>query len=129
METEQKLGVLPYGSYRALVDRPNDFDGGLDLMLPISTHLTSNVTLNPDFSQLESDPTQINISSDRELFLPERRPFFREGAELFELPLDLFYTRRVQEIDVGAKLIRMIRVMIRSTAAAPPMVRTGLAFP
>ena len=103
VKTEQKLGILPYGSYRAFVDRPNDLDGGLDLILPISTHLTSNVTLNPDFSQLESDPTQINISSDRELFLPERRPFFREGAELFELPLDLFYTRRVQEIDVGAK--------------------------
>ena len=103
VETERKLGILPYGSYRALVDRPNDLDGGLDLMLPISTHLTSNVTLNPDFSQLESDPTQINISSDRELFLPERRPFFREGAELFELPLNLFYTRRVQEIDVGVK--------------------------
>ena len=103
VKTEQKFGVLPYGSYRALVNRPNDLDGGVDLILPISTHLTSNVTLNPDFSQLESDPTQINISSDRELFLPERRPFFREGAELFELPLDLFYTRRVQEIDVGAK--------------------------
>ena len=103
VKTEPKIGILPYGSYRALVDRPNDLDGGLDLILPISTHLTSNVTLNPDFSQLESDPTQINVSSDRELFLPEHRPFFREGAELFELPLDLFYTRRVQEIDVGAK--------------------------
>ena len=103
VKAEQKLGILPYGSYRALVNRPNDLDGGVDLILPISTHLTSNVTLNPDFSQLESDPTQINISSDRELFLPERRPFFKEGAELFELPLDLFYTRRVQEIDLGAK--------------------------
>ncbi len=103
VKTERKLGILPYGSYRALVNRPNDLDGGVDLILPISTHLTSNVTLNPDFSQLESDPTQINISSDRELFLPERRPFFREGAELFELPLNLFYTRRVQEIDFGAK--------------------------
>ena len=103
VKTERKLGILPYGSYRALVNRPNDLDGGIDLILPISTHLTSNVTLNPDFSQLESDPTQINISSDRELFLPERRPFFREGAELFGLPLDLFYTRRVQEIDLGAK--------------------------
>ena len=103
IKTEQKLGILPYGSYRAIENRPNDLDGGLDLILPISTHLTSNVTFNPDFSQLESDPTQINISSDRELSLPERRPFFREGAELFELPLNLFYTRRVQEIDFGAK--------------------------
>ena len=103
VKTARKIGILPYGSYRAIVNRSNDLDGGVDFILPISTHLTSNVTLNPDFSQLESDPTQINISSDRELFLPERRPFFREGAELFELPLDLFYTRRVQEIDLGAK--------------------------
>ena len=103
IKTEQKLGILPYGSYRAIENRPNDLDGGLDLILPISTRLTSNVTFNPDFSQLESDPTQINIASDRELSLPERRPFFREGAELFDLPLNLFYTRRVQEIDFGAK--------------------------
>ena len=103
IKTENTLGILPYSSYRAFANRSNDLDGGLDLILPISTHLTSNMTLNPDFSQLESDPTQINIASDRELFLPERRPFFREGAELFELPLNLFYTRRVQEIDFGAK--------------------------
>ena len=103
IKTEQKIGILPYGSYRAIANRSNDLAGGVDLMLPLSTHLTSNVTLNPDFSQLESDPTQINISSDRELFLPERRPFFKEGADLFQLPLDLFYTRRVQEIDLGAK--------------------------
>ena len=103
IKTEQQLGILPYGTYRAIENRSNTFDGGLDFILPISTHLTSNMTFNPDFSQLESDPTQINISSDRELFLPERRPFFREGAELFELPLNLFYTRRVQEIDFGAK--------------------------
>ena len=104
IKTENTLGILPYSSYRAFANRSNDLDGGLDLILPISTHLTSNMTLNPDFSQLESDPTQINIASDRELFLPERRPFFREGAELFELPLNLFYTRRVQEIDFGAKM-------------------------
>ena len=65
--------------------------------------MTSNITVNPDFSQLESDPTQINVSDDRELSLPERRPFFREGADLFQLPLNLFYSRRVQEIDFGLK--------------------------
>ena len=37
------------------------------------------------------------------MYLPERRPFFREGSELFELPLDLFYSRRVQDIDYGVK--------------------------
>ena len=51
----------------------------------------------------KSDPTLINVNDDRELSLPERRPFFRDGAELFDLPLRLFYTRRVQEIDLGVK--------------------------
>ena len=106
---EPKIGILPYGTYRAIADRPDDFNGGLDFIVPISTHLTSNVTFNPDFSQLESDPTQINIISDRELSLPEKRPFFREGAELFKLPLNLFYTRRVQEIDIGTKVAGKFR--------------------
>ena len=103
IEVESKLGFLPYATYRDISNQPNDLDGGADFILPVLTNMTANITFNPDFSQLESDPTQINVSSDRELFLPERRPFFREGAELFKLPLNLFYTRRVQEIDLGAK--------------------------
>lgn len=103
VKTDRRLGILPYVTHRALENQEDDADSGVDLILPLSTNLTSNLTFNPDFSQLESDPTQINIYSDRELSLPERRPFFREGADLFRLPLNLFYTRRVQEIDYGVK--------------------------
>ena len=99
----RKLGILPYATYRALEDLPDDRGYGVDFLIQPSTNLTSNITVNPDFSQLESDPTQINVSDDRELSLPERRPFFREGADLFQLPLNLFYSRRVQEIDFGLK--------------------------
>ena len=101
--TPRRFGILPYATYRALEQLPDDRDYGVDVFLQPLTSLTSNVTINPDFSQLESDPTQIDVSSDRELSLPERRPFFREGAELFRLPLNLFYSRRVQEIDFGLK--------------------------
>lgn len=104
IKTVRKVGMLPYSRFRAIENRPVDLSGGLDFIIPISTQLTSNVTFNPDFSQLESDPTRINISSDRELSLPERRPFFLEGAELLDMPLNLLYTRRVQEIDFGAKI-------------------------
>ena len=99
---ERKVGVLPYMTYRALEELPDDRDLGIDLLFP-STTFSANITMNPDFSQLESDPTQIDVTSDRELSLPERRPFFREDADLFSLPLNLFYSRRVQEIDFGAK--------------------------
>ena len=103
INTHRKVGILPYVTHRAASNRNHSQSTGLDVFIPMSTNITTNVTFNPDFSQLEADPTRINISSDRELFLPERRPFFREGAELFDLPLNLFYTRRVQEIDYGVK--------------------------
>ena len=103
INTDRKVGILPYVSHRARSNGKNGQRTGLDFIVPMSTNITTNVTFNPDFSQLEADPTQINISSNRELFLPERRPFFREGAELFDLPLNLFYTRRVQDIDYGVK--------------------------
>ena len=98
-----RLGILPYTSYRALENRADDADAGVDLIYEPTASFVGNLTVFPDFSQLESDPTQINVVDERELSLPERRPFFRDGAELFDLPLRLFYTRRVQEIDLGLK--------------------------
>jgi len=98
-----RLNLLPYASYRALEERDDDADAGIDLIYRPAANVVGNLTVFPDFSQLESDPTQINVNDERELSLPERRPFFRDGAELFDLPLNLFYTRRVQEIDLGLK--------------------------
>ena len=100
---EKQLGILPYASYRALQHRHDDGDAGIDLIYQPTPNLIGNLTVFPDFSQLESDPTLINVNDERELSLPERRPFYRDGAELFDLPLRLFYTRRVQEIDLGIK--------------------------
>ena len=95
------IGVLPYTSYRALESQADDADTGVDFIYQPTANFIGNLTVFPDFSHLESDPTQINVNDERELSLPERRPFFRDGSELFDLPLRLFYTRRVQEIDLG----------------------------
>ena len=103
VNTDRKIDILPYVTQRRVEGESLDMSTGLDVAIPFSTNITTNLTFNPDFSQLESDSTRINVSSDRELYLPERRPFFREGSELFELPLDLFYSRRVQDIDYGVK--------------------------
>ena len=99
----QQISLLPYASYRALQGRADDADAGADLIYRPTASAVGNLTFFPDFSQLESDPTQINVNDERELSLPERRPFYRDGAELFDLPLNLFYSRRVQEIDLGLK--------------------------
>ena len=66
--------------------------------------LTSNLAINPDFSQIESDVLQLDVNNRFALFFPEKRPFFLEGADYFKTPLDAVFTRTVSDPDVGLKL-------------------------
>jgi hypothetical protein len=75
----------------------SDLSGGLDLKYGLSTNLTLDLTANPDFSQVDADPSEINLTTV-ETFHSERRPFFLEGKDVFSFPLDddlAFYTRRI----------------------------------
>ena len=63
-----------------------------------------DATINPDFSQVESDAGLVTANERFALFVPERRPFFLEGIELFGSPNQLVYTRRIVEPLGGAKL-------------------------
>ena len=56
--------------------------GGLDLKVGLTSNLTLDATINPDFGQVEVDPAVVNLSAF-ETFFPERRPFFVEGASIF----------------------------------------------
>jgi hypothetical protein len=77
-------------------------DAGLDVeWVPVPT-LTLSGTVNPDFAQIEGDPNQINLTGD-EISLDERRPFFSEGMEVFQTPMTILYTRRMEDIEYGAK--------------------------
>ncbi len=80
----------------------NEFSTGVDLSLRLTPKLISTFTLNPDFGQVEADSDTIELL-DTERTLPERRPFFRDGAEIFETPIDIYYSRRFVDIDAGAK--------------------------
>ncbi len=57
-------------------------NAGFDLRSSLQTYLTLNLTVNPDFGQVEVDPAVINIS-DQETYYVEKRPFFVEGADIF----------------------------------------------
>ena len=70
----------------------------------LSSDLSAEATLNPDFSQVESDEGLVTVNERFALFFPEKRPFFLEGIELFSTPNQLVYTRRVANPAVGAKL-------------------------
>ncbi len=70
----------------------------------ITPNLTLNGTVNPDFSQVEADASQIITDPRRALFFPEKRPFFLEGIEQFATPNQLIYSRRVAAPVTAAKL-------------------------
>ncbi|HET9425955.1 MAG TPA: DUF5916 domain-containing protein [Gemmatimonadaceae bacterium] len=114
-----RLELLPFvaasADYRAITRRAGvDFDNpyrdgsdysrraGLDLKYRPTSDLTLDVTMNPDFGQIEADEAQVNLSAD-ETFLQEKRPFFIEGANIFRFTDgDLFYSRRLGRAPQGS---------------------------
>lgn len=62
-----------------------------------------DATVNPDFSQVESDAGLVEVNERFALFYPEKRPFFLEGIELFAAPNQLIYTRQIADPLVGGK--------------------------
>lgn len=74
------------------------FDGGADLKYRLTSSLTLDATVNPDFGQVEVDPAVINLTAF-ETFFPEKRPFFIESSEMFRFGDDgannVFYSRRI----------------------------------
>ena len=83
-----------------------DPEGGVNVKYGITSNLTLDFTLNPDFSQVESDRPQIEINQRFALFYPELRPFFLEGAEIFNVfgPVNFVHTRTIRDPDWGAKI-------------------------
>lgn len=79
-------------------------DVGLGLSYNISSQLTAEATINPDFSQVESDAPQIDVNSTFALFYPERRPFFQEGSDLFTTYFNAVYTRSINDPTAAGKL-------------------------
>jgi len=68
---------------------------GLDMRYGVSSNISLNATVNPDFGQVEADPAGLNLTAF-ETFYPERRPFFLEGNAVFNTPgSKLFYSRRI----------------------------------
>src|SRR5258706_82810 len=72
----------------------------------VTDNLTLNGTIKPDFSQVESDAGQLAFDPRQALFFPEQRPFFLEGSELFQVPQNLIYTRRIVQPIAAGELSR-----------------------
>jgi hypothetical protein len=78
-------------------------DGGIDFKWNVNAGNTLDLTLNPDFSQVESDEGQITANNQFALFFAEKRPFFLEGVDIFDTPFDAVYTRTITDPRWGVR--------------------------
>jgi len=82
-----------------------DEEMGIDLRWAMTQNSVLNVTINPDFSQVEADSTDLDINSSFALFTREKRPFFLDGADNFNTSrLNLVHTRNINQPDYGVKV-------------------------
>ena len=99
------LALTPNVTVRSVRDREaglptrrdNDFVPSLDAKWRPRADVVVDATLNPDFSQVELDTPQLAANTQFALFFPEKRPFFLEGADILQGPLQAIYTRSVTD--------------------------------
>ncbi len=80
-------------------------DASVTLKYGVTSSSTLEATINPDFSQVESDAGQIDVNSTFALSFSEARPFFAEGADLYNTWISSIYTRSINDPDVAAKFV------------------------
>ncbi|MBI2572120.1 MAG: carbohydrate binding family 9 domain-containing protein [Candidatus Schekmanbacteria bacterium] len=81
-----------------------EVEPGLTGRWSITPNVTGNIALNPDFSHVEADAAQLAVNERFALYFPEKRPFFLEGADLFETLITAVFTRTVADPEAGVKL-------------------------
>jgi hypothetical protein len=113
----KNLELLPYviGSQHGELDDVDDptstftndpatSAAGVGLKYGITPNYTIDFSYNPDFSQIESDAAQIDANTTFALFYPERRPFFLEGADIFNTLISTVYTRTINDPIIAGKI-------------------------
>lgn len=81
----------------------SEYDVGVDAKFVIKDSWVLDLTLNPDFSQVESDEPQVTVNERFEVQYPERRPFFVENADFFATDSILLFTRRIIDPEAGLR--------------------------
>lgn len=109
----RNVQVTPYGAFA----RARSFDegtlantrsesrhAGVDAKVVVRNSVTIDTAVNPEFSEVESDDPMVDVNQRFELFRPEKRPFFMESAAIFDTPIKVFFSRRIQDPSAGVRL-------------------------
>ena len=112
-ETGRRVRTLTRAQLRAdpslrepgrFVNEPVKFDPGLTAKFSVASAVTLDLTINPDFAQVEADQLVVTANQRFPIFFPEKRPFFLEGIDIFRTPLGVVDTRAIADPDVAVKL-------------------------
>jgi hypothetical protein len=117
LQAPRRIELMPYamGNHERFEEEPDnpfatgtdeDYDFGLDGKIGVTSDLSLDFTVNPDFGQVEADPSEVNLTAF-ETYFSEKRPFFIEGSDILDYPIaeaitggsftrdNLFYSRRI----------------------------------
>jgi hypothetical protein len=86
------------------VNQPIKLDPGVTMKYGITPTVTLDFAYNPDFAQVEADETVVTANQRFPIFFEEKRPFFLEGIDIFQTPLNAVHTRAIIDPDIAAKL-------------------------
>ena len=113
IKPEKRLFFLPYvfsglsspESAQTFEYGKPKLSAGLGGLMDLSNNTSLEYSINPDFSQVEADVSQINANTTFALFYPERRPFFNEGQDIVSTEMRTVYTRSINQPILSTKLI------------------------
>jgi hypothetical protein len=94
-------GIIDPGRF---VNEPIKQDIGVTVKYTITPNITLDAAINPDFAEIEADAPVVTANQRFPIFFEEKRPFFLEGKDIFDSPLQPFYSRTIVDPDFAAKL-------------------------
>ena len=87
-----------------MLNEPIKHDIGLTMKYGLTPTVTLDLAVNPDFAQVEADQTVVTANQRFPIFFEEKRPFFLEGIDIFQTPLQAVHTRSIVDPDIAVKL-------------------------
>lgn len=102
-ESGNRVSAIEMAAGR-FVNQPIKKDIGVTLKYTISPNVTLDAAINPDFAEIEADAPVVTANQRFPIFFQEKRPFFLEGADIFQTPVAIYYSRNIVDPDFALKL-------------------------
>ena len=103
-QNSERVSAIEFPDTGRFVNHPIHHDIGVNLKYTISPNITLDAAINPDYAEIEADAPVITANQRFPIFFEEKRPFFLEGKDIFQSPIQIFYSRTIVDPDFATKL-------------------------